>query len=401
MPSLIQLCVLLLMLLGAGSRAWGSLHCNYAYDAAGHRNRKLFTSGSEPAPGTHICSLAAQFAVGRNAGSPDTSPKRPAWTYDATGLHIIKRDIGTPCDGPNRPSATAVVIVMVMAYEWDAQHRLFIVWMRDGPNVYAYVQQNPWSQFDAHGLFISAILEKLDEHVFTPVGEAIGSGIASVMPAETLVNVTQNSKAFAATGQALQGAKSASMTALNTLSPFDDAAKAALNGDIKGALVEAGKEVAGGKIAKGLGKVAKGGAAVIENMVKKGGDNLVASAQKNAGKAAELVDDVIPNHTPVVRGGSCTPEAFRNGSGVTVDGAGKMNGASVNSKPGLTVEELSEGIPHNKVGVTTVGDVRKAGGDVVSSPTTGNPNHATMSGVTPEKASELMTPVRQNPAKKK
>jgi len=160
----------------------------------------------------------------------------------------------------------------------------------DGPNLYAYVKQNPWSQFDAHGLFVSAILEKLDEHVFTPVGEAVGKGIASVMPAETLVNVTQNSQAFAATGQALNGAKSASMTALNTLSPFDDATKAALNGDIKGALVEGGKEVAGGKFAKAGSKLLKAGGEMMAGLAKKS-DNMVTSAQKTAGDAAALAGD--------------------------------------------------------------------------------------------------------------
>ncbi|MDI1310859.1 RHS repeat-associated core domain-containing protein [Prosthecobacter sp.] len=167
----------------------------------------------------------------------------------------------------------------------------------DGPNLYAYVKQNPWSQFDAHGLFISAILEKLDVHVFTPVGEAIGSGIASVMPTETLVNVTQNSTAFAMTGTALNGVKSTSMGALNMLSPFDDAAKAALNGDIKGALVEAGKEVAGGKFAKAGGKVFKAGGELVSSMVKKGGDDLVASARKTADVVASKTDNVVNSGT--------------------------------------------------------------------------------------------------------
>ena len=82
---------------------------------------------------------------------------------------------------------------------------------------------------------------------------------------------------------------------------------------------------------------------------------------------------------------------------MTTDAAGKLDGVSVNSAPGKSLKELTEGIPHNKVGVTTVGDVRKAGGDVVASPTRNNPNHATMSGVTAQEAERLMTPIVRNP----
>jgi len=163
----------------------------------------------------------------------------------------------------------------------------------DGPNLYAYCTQNPWSHFDADGLFLSALMEKLDTHIFTPVGEAIGNAAGSMMSNDTLAGLS-DSKAFNAAGSALNATKSASMTALNTLSPFDDAAKAALNGDIKGALTEAGKEVAGGKFTKVAGKALKAGGALVETMVKKGGDDVVASAQKNAGAAAEMVQKSAP-----------------------------------------------------------------------------------------------------------
>ena len=61
--------------------------------------------------------------------------------------------------------------------------------------------------------------------------------------------------------------------------------------------------------------------------------------------------------------------------------------------------ELSQGIPHGKIGTTTVGEVRAVGGEVVASPKNKkNVNHATLSGITAEKASELMT-IIPNPAK--
>jgi RHS repeat-associated protein len=43
----------------------------------------------------------------------------------------------------------------------------------DGPNVYTYVKQNPWSAFDAHGLALGYVWEKWVEPAldatFTPV----------------------------------------------------------------------------------------------------------------------------------------------------------------------------------------------------------------------------------------
>ncbi|WP_218943430.1 RHS repeat-associated core domain-containing protein, partial [Exilibacterium tricleocarpae] len=105
----------------------------------------------------------------------------------------------------------------------------------------------------------------------------------------------------------------------------------------------------------------------------------------------------LPDNAIVCRGGSCTADRFTSGSGVTTDAAGKLDGVSVNSAPGKSLQELTQGIPHKKVGVTTVGDVRRAGGDVVASPTKNNPNHATLSGITAKQAENLMTPTMKNP----
>ncbi|WWT62938.1 RHS repeat-associated core domain-containing protein [Burkholderia pyrrocinia] len=111
--------------------------------------------------------------------------------------------------------------------------------------------------------------------------------------------------------------------------------------------------------------------------------------------------DRLPDAAIVCRGGSCTAEKFRQGSGVTVGTGGKLDGVSVNSAMGKSLDELTSGIPHGKVGVTTVGDVRAAGGNVVASPTYNNPNHATLSGITAELAESLMTPTVRNPSAKK
>ena len=116
----------------------------------------------------------------------------------------------------------------------------------------------------------------------------------------------------------------------------------------------------------------------------------------------------LPDDGLVVRGGENLPESFAQGSGVTVDGGGKVQGVSVNAAPGLSVKELTAangqtgypGIPHNQVGVTTVGRIRAQGGGVDSSPRKKNPNHATLGGLTPEQASALFRPTIKNPNRK-
>ena len=109
---------------------------------------------------------------------------------------------------------------------------------------------------------------------------------------------------------------------------------------------------------------------------------------------------ILPDDAIVCRGGACLADSFKNGSGVVVDGTGKLDEVSVNSAAGKTLDQLTEGIPHNKVGVTTVGDIRAAGGDVIPSPTKNNPHYATLSGITAKQAEALMTPTQKNPSAK-
>lgn len=117
----------------------------------------------------------------------------------------------------------------------------------------------------------------------------------------------------------------------------------------------------------------------------------------------------LPDDALVVRGGQNLPENFVSGSGVTVEADGKLQGVSVNSAPGRSVEELTVSIPatgypgilNNQVGVTTAGAIRVRGGDVLPSPTRTNPHHATLSGLTPEQASDLFLPTIANPSRRK
>jgi hypothetical protein len=63
---------------------------------------------------------------------------------------------------------------------------------------------------------------------------------------------------------------------------------------------------------------------------------------------------------------------------------------------GVSVTDLAAAISHGQIGVTTVGAIRQMGGDVVR--TTGrSPSHATVTGLTPEQLSGLLTPTIPNP----
>jgi RHS repeat-associated protein len=111
------------------------------------------------------------------------------------------------------------------------------------------------------------------------------------------------------------------------------------------------------------------------------------------GGKAPLPDDAL-----VCRGGTCTAERFATGSGVKVGPDGKLSGVSVNSAPGAPLEEVTKGIPNKQVGVTTVGEIKAAGGEVTPAPTARNPIHAEVKGITAEQAEELFTPTVPNPS---
>ena len=85
---------------------------------------------------------------------------------------------------------------------------------------------------------------------------------------------------------------------------------------------------------------------------------------------------------------------------MSVSNGGLLDGVSVNSSGyDQSLGEVANGIPHGKVGSTTVGQIRAAGGDLIPSPNLRNPWHATLSGVDADTASQLMQPLIPNPAK--
>jgi hypothetical protein len=102
----------------------------------------------------------------------------------------------------------------------------------------------------------------------------------------------------------------------------------------------------------------------------------------------------ISGEAIVVRGGRNRPEDIRRGIGTHPSG---VTGISVECAEGGSVQELSASIPHGQVGITTVRDVREAGGDVIR--TSGrSPYHATLTGLIPDEISLLLTPTISNPS---
>jgi hypothetical protein len=105
--------------------------------------------------------------------------------------------------------------------------------------------------------------------------------------------------------------------------------------------------------------------------------------------------EAIGDDALVVRGGKNRPEDIERGTAQHPSG---ITGFSVECSISRTVEELASAIPHGQVGVTTVGHIRAAGGDVVR--TSGRtPYPATVTSLTPEEANRLLTPTQPNPAR--
>lgn len=103
----------------------------------------------------------------------------------------------------------------------------------------------------------------------------------------------------------------------------------------------------------------------------------------------------IPDEAVVVRGGLNRAIDIVRSTGTHPCG---VVGVSVESSADVGVLELSRTLPHGKIGVTTVRRVRAAGGDVVR--TAGKSTyHATLTGLSPEVTSTLLTPTIVNPAK--
>ena len=107
----------------------------------------------------------------------------------------------------------------------------------------------------------------------------------------------------------------------------------------------------------------------------------------------------IPDETPVLRGGQCTPEQLEANGARTLRVTGK-DGVSVESHPAASIEELAGNLPgdYGQVGVTTAKEIRSYGGEVTATPGR-SPSHATVSGIDAPTLSNLFRPTIPNPAR--
>jgi hypothetical protein len=95
----------------------------------------------------------------------------------------------------------------------------------------------------------------------------------------------------------------------------------------------------------------------------------------------------------VVRGGAnITEESIIKGTGMHPSG---LVGFSAQSAPNASLEMLAQYIRNNQIGVTTVGAIRQAGGDVTL--TSGFGLHVTISDLDPGVAAQLFSPSILNP----
>jgi hypothetical protein len=167
------------------------------------------------------------------------------------------------------------------------------------------------------------------------------------------------------------------------LDPFADIANHASSGDWNGA------GVASGHAAVGVVQAALAVSGICEAVMADSCFLPTIADVMDLGDAASAVGGGgIPDSAVVVRGGSNTAEQLIKGA-ESVAPDGTLAGVSVNAGDGMSVEELSSwprpqdspwGIPHGKVGVTTAGEIRGAGGGIVADPLPDNPYHCLISG---------------------
>lgn len=234
---------------------------------------------------------------------------------------------------------------------------------------YAYANHRPLIAADRDGEFWHVAVGAL-------VGAAWGAGAEGLTQYLEHGRIVDTGRIQAA---ALGGGVAGGLVALNPAAGFVRLAAA----DVAGGLIERGA-ASGGRDVGTLGDAAldvagSAGGKVLEVL----------------GAAGKRAVGGLPDDTIVCRGGLCTVDRFASGTGVTLDDAGRIQGASVNAGP--TFEAASKGVAHGQVGVTTAGQIRAAGGQVVASPSSKRPNHATLSGLTPEQAQQLFSPTVPNP----
>jgi RHS repeat-associated protein len=115
-------------------------------------------------------------------------------------------------------------------------------------------------------------------------------------------------------------------------------------------------------------------------------------------RGAEQVARELPDATLVCRGGVCKAENFIAGAEKNKDGI--LSGVSTQSAEGASLNVLAQPFKNEKVGITTAGEVRAAGGTITADGSIPNPNHASIDGLTGQQLESLFSNVITNPVPK-
>jgi hypothetical protein len=148
MPWILQLCLIVLFLLGAGNPAWGKASAAPAAAEWGSAPSSAFDRGSAAPPALLASGQAAAWGLdvassvqGQHAATP-TMAGPVVVTFRGAAFLVCPSSI---------PPPTASFGTTNQA------------WVAVGPNVYAYVKQNPWTAFDPLGLAAGDPYDTMDD----------------------------------------------------------------------------------------------------------------------------------------------------------------------------------------------------------------------------------------------
>jgi hypothetical protein len=119
---------------------------------------------------------------------------------------------------------------------------------------------------------------------------------------------------------------------------------------------------------------------------------LVATTTSTAGPEQDQVQYVV-------RDGINTADRFINGSGVTIDAQGNLQGVSVQTFPNTSVQQVSQRqyLPYNQIGVNILNPVNAAGAAVIPFSYAEQSLSRYNGGISPQTSESLFTPANPNP----
>lgn len=164
----------------------------------------------------------------------------------------------------------------------------------------------------------------------------------------------------------------------------------AMGGLVSAVVMAPAAAFVGGTAAAVIGDTAAGS---LAGAVAVNGPEIVTSTVIVAEGIAGASGAMIPSSALVVRGGSAANQtAAKIDAAIGPSRTPGVTGFSAQCNGGTCLSTLSAPLRNNQVGVTTVGEIRAAGGGVV--PTPGLGNHVTVTNLPGEKASPLFKVVR-------